>query len=930
MAAMMSLSNHSLDAAQAANYFENHYSQDDYYTQNQRCVGRWIGRGAAGLGLAGEVSREDFSTLLQGVHPRTGAVLVPAAVGSGKHAAGWDSVFSAPKSVSIQALVGDDSRLIRAHIAAAERAITEVEHYALARRRGGREHVVSGNIVGATFNHMAARPVGDSGHGPDPQLHTHVVLLNATQRPDGKWCGLSPVEIYRSQTLGTAIYRSELAREVQKLGYRIQVTTGNGAWELEGYTREQVVAFSQRRQDIERHMAEAGLKGAAAAQFATLKTRQAKADYDESELKAEWRARALSYGINVRAHLWQALGRGNIHTANSSHSPVALEFARTHTTERDAVIDRRALEAAALQHGMGRVDLAAIRERITIAEQSRTLIRAEKPDWRHPRGTFTTDEMLELERDNMALVHAGIGQAQAIAEPAEVQEWGAVRGLFADQIEAAKLTLNSRNWASAIEGLAGTAKTTTVGAIRDFAEGRGYNVRGFGMTSGSVKALREAGVNARTIASLLQNPLPPRTGPELWIVDESSLLATRPTNRILKAARQQGVERILFVGDQRQHHPIEAGAPVRQLLANNMAVAELKVIRRQRDPELKRAVELAASGKPGAALGLLAEQRRLTEIRDTSARYQRIALDCLRAHAAGQQTLVISPGNDERQALNQEIRKLLIEKGHVQNRGCDHTILVRRDLTRAQLAHARNYQQGDVLLFSRGSKKRGIAKGANLSVENVDAKRNALTLRMGDGTRTTLNPARWRGVEVFHPETRAIALGDRIQFRAPQRSLKVANGEFATIIALDTAQATLRLDSKREISAPLVELRHIDLGYASTSHAAQGATVDRVIVNVDTLRSDRLVNARQLYVSISRARFDAHLYTNDVQALGPSVARDPHKANALDALTHRLTTKLRARGTTELHSHTTAELRVSNVPIQPLPAHPQPIMRITR
>src|SRR5260370_11343799 len=103
MAPMMSLSSHSLDAAQAENYFENHYSQDDYYTQNQRCVGRWIGRGAAGLGLAGEVSREDFSTLLQGVHPRTGAVLLPAPAGSRKPAAGWDSVFSAPTSVNIQA-----------------------------------------------------------------------------------------------------------------------------------------------------------------------------------------------------------------------------------------------------------------------------------------------------------------------------------------------------------------------------------------------------------------------------------------------------------------------------------------------------------------------------------------------------------------------------------------------------------------------------------------------------------------------------------------------------------------------------------------------------------------------------------------------------------------------------------------------------------
>src|SRR5260370_23470025 len=172
---------------------------------------------------------------------------------------------------------------------------------------------------------MAARPVGDSEHGPDPQVHTHVVLLIVTQRPDGKWCGLSPVEIYRSQTLGTAIYRSELARQVQKLGYRIQLTAGNGAWELEGYTREQVMAFSQRRQDIERHMAEAGLKGAAAAQFATLKTRQAKTQHDESELKAQWRARARSYGIHLPAHLWQALGRGHLLTFNTTECPPPLQ-----------------------------------------------------------------------------------------------------------------------------------------------------------------------------------------------------------------------------------------------------------------------------------------------------------------------------------------------------------------------------------------------------------------------------------------------------------------------------------------------------------------------------------------------------------------------------------------------------------------------------
>src|ERR1700684_3677107 len=208
---MKSMSPGALNSAAAEQYFQEHYSQDDYYTQGQTCVGQWIGRGAAALGLVGDVRRDDFSALLQGIHPRSGAVLVPAAGHKGQHAAGWDSVFSAPKSVSVQALVGGDSRLIRAHSQAVERALREVEGYAIAHQRGGRERVVSANVVGASFNHLAARPAGQSDHGPDPQLHTHVVLLNVTKRPDGQWRGLDPIEIYRSQTIGFAIYRSERA-----------------------------------------------------------------------------------------------------------------------------------------------------------------------------------------------------------------------------------------------------------------------------------------------------------------------------------------------------------------------------------------------------------------------------------------------------------------------------------------------------------------------------------------------------------------------------------------------------------------------------------------------------------------------------------------------------------------------------------------------
>jgi ATP-dependent exoDNAse (exonuclease V) alpha subunit len=160
--------------------------------------------------------------------------------------------------------------------------------------------------------------------------------------------------------------------------------------------------------------------------------------------------------------------------------------------------------------------------------------------------------------------------------------------------------------------------------------------------AGSVNALLEAGIDSRTIAKALASPLPPKAGRELWIVDESSLLATRPVNSLLKLAQERGIERIVFVGDQQQHLAIEAGSPVRQFLANNLVLAQLTTIRRQQDPDLRRAVELAAHERIGEAIDLLTEQKRVSAIADTAVRYERIAADYLDAYEAGQRVLVVS------------------------------------------------------------------------------------------------------------------------------------------------------------------------------------------------------------------------------------------------------------------------------------------------
>jgi hypothetical protein len=321
---------------------------------------------------------------------------------------------------------------------------------------------------------------------------------------------------------------------------------------------------------------------------------------------------------------------------------------------------------------------------------------------------------------------------------------------------------------------------------------------------------------------------------------------------------------------------------VRQFLADNMAVARLTTIRRQQDPELRRAVELAASERIGEAVDLLTQQNRVTAIADPGKRYGRIAADYLQAHEARQRCLVVSPANDERKALNDAIRSMLGAHNYVASIGQEHRILIARDLTPAQLRDARSYREGDLLYFRRGSKRQQIPKGAYLTVNQVSD--HTLTLIGENACRLEFDPSTLKGTQAYSTESRIIAVGDRLQWREPDNKRRIANGEYATITKLDQHQIEVHLDKGRKLSMPLADARKVDLGYASTSHAAQGATVDRVLVNIDSSRGAQLVNDRMYYVAISRARLDARIYTDDQERMRRSVVRTQDNELALDVI----------------------------------------------
>jgi conjugative relaxase-like TrwC/TraI family protein len=888
-----------LSIENAGTYYKVHYSTvGEYYSPTEApTIGQAVGKGAEALGISGAITAQQFEILLQGRDPTTDAVLrMKALRPNAIERAGFDLTFSPPKSISVQALIAGDTRLIEAAREAALFTIQEAERCALSRQAGGTEWVQTANICAVVFEHYDARESINGEHGPMPQLHHHTFIANVTQRPDGQWRALESEQIYKARPFLDGIYMAELARKVQALGYQI-VRSTNGSFELAGYTREQIEAFSERTRDIERIKAEKGITNAKAAKEITIETRKAKREHDPETLKAERLELAAKHGIDVNYR--PSVAQQSFSTNPEAEARRSLAFALKHTTSRNAVPDDRTIELAALKHGVGLTDLAHVRAAMAVEQQRGNVIAVES-SYRRPLGSHTTKEMARLEWENLTLVREGMNRGRPIAGIAirnpttgiisgtgasDVRKWAADKKLLPDQTEAAVFSLTSGHWATAIEGLAGTAKTSLVGAIKEYAEQQGWKVYGTGTTGGSVEALEEVGLDAKTVAKLRATPLPSRTSHEVWIVDESSLLASVPVNELLNLAKERGVARIIFVGDQHQHLAIEAGAPIRQMLADNMAVTQLTTIRRQKDPGLLQAVELTTQGRIDEAIDLLIKQNRVAEIKDSAARYEQIAAEYLATHEARQNCLVVSPANEERLAINQAIRQKLVDAGYVQRLGLDHQILIPRDMTDPQKQNALSYHEGDIVYFRGVSKAQHIPKAAYLTIASVHD--DSLTLRFENGRLIEFDPRRAKALNVYSQETRTIAVGDRLEWRERDNTRRISNHRQAVITKLNRRNIEVQLDNGRTLSMPLADARKVDLAYCVTSHASQGSTVHKAIINIDSSRGIDLVNDRQWYVSKTRPEWDLRIYTDSVQGMRRAVARKQEKELALDVIEQR-------------------------------------------
>jgi conjugative relaxase-like TrwC/TraI family protein len=885
-----------ISASQAKEYHKAEFAnaQDNYYTEGARVKGEWHGQLAAKWCLQGEVNEQHFARLADGQHPVTGEQLVEhraaleyenehgERVKTMEHRAGWDGTFSAPKTVSLTALVGGDERVNAAHRESVNIALDELEKYVQA-RVSSHEAETTGQWVAAKFEHDSSRPV--DGYAA-PQLHTHVVFFNITERENEETRSLQPRELYRSQQYATAVYRSELALRLKELGYEVE-QGASGQPEIKGYTREYIEASSPRRREILEHLEQQGASGAEAAEIAAHRTRESKLDISHEEMQQRHQEMARQFGDQperviegARAHVKKIEQQSEEEKQRSIAQ--AFDYAREKNLERQAVAEERELLRDALKRSLGDATLEEVRADFEKRIERGELIEAAKAE-HQPGRAFTTEQMQELERENIRLMRQGQNQREELATEETRREIEREHAhLSNSQHQAVEEILSSRDQITALEGAAGTGKTTSLAAIREAAEREGYKVEGFAPTSRAAHKLEEAGIKSSTLQKHLAHGEQEQTGEKhLCVLDESSLASTKQMNEFLQRLSDQ--DRVLLVGDTRQHEAVEAGRPYQQLQAAGMQTARLDEIVRQKDPALKEAVEQLARGDVKEAIENLDRQGRVHQIEDRAARLTAIAEEYARQPKG---TLVISPDNESRRELNLLIHVEMQERGDVAQAQDAHKLKVleaRQEMTGADRAWATQYEEGDIVRYSKGSKQLDIEPGEYARVTDVDRKHNQITVERENGEEITYAPRRLQGVTVYRETEREFAEGDRVQFTAPSKDLHVANRELGTIEKINAAgELAIRTDSGREVAFNIEEHPHLDYGYAVTSHSSQGQTADRVLIHVDTEKGEQLVNARMAYVSVSRGRYDAEIYTNDKSELAHDLSRDVSQSSAIE------------------------------------------------
>jgi conjugative relaxase-like TrwC/TraI family protein len=885
----------------AARYFDSALEKADYYAKSEaNGKGVWGGKGAERLGLSGDVRREDFVSLASNKNPGSDRNLTERT--KEKRRAGYDFTFSVPKSVSLYLAETGDRQVEQMIQSAFKETMADIERRMEGRLRGKDEEGflrdedrVTGNLIYTAFTHTVTRPVGGI---PDPHYHIHAFVFNATyDEVEARWKAGQFGNIKRDAPFYEAAFNARLGKSLLEAGYGIRRTERN--FELASVSRELIEKFSRRTNEIERLAREKYPVLEAKARALAKETGMDFADafaQIKSELGARSREKksAEELGPEERLRFWRA------EMTAEERASLSRQAVRAKTSE--GLLELEAAKPLAIQHLFERVSvtraLHAAGMLLRRAVGTATVAEAEEISTSDPvfirtaNGLLTTAEVLDEEQELLGRVDAGRGKFEPLggSKAWEISD-PRVRS-NEEQSLAVEHVLRFRDLVTSIRGAAGTGKTTMMTeAVTALEKLSGQEVRVFAPSASAVEVLRKEGfAAAETLQQLLQNQELQLEieGRILWI-DEGGFLSLKQMNALVALAVENHC-RVILTGDTRQHHGVERGDAMRILERSGLIdQAALTKIFRQQIAALREAVHDLSAGRPERGFRRLEEFGAIQEIEDQSVRLRALAEKHLDAIRLGKTSMIVSPTHAEARIAANAVRQELKAAGLIGTEEGVFERLANLNWTLAQKKDAVHYAPGQIVEFHRmtkGAVRDGKREPKFVSGEQWRVKRKEAgsVILERNGAEKELPLAQAKNFSAYAIETLALSVGDRIRItknfvvRDRDGKSRCRNNDVHTVTAI--SEDGIRLSNG-------VSLRrgrwHLDQGLAVTSHAAQGKTVDQVLVSVP-IRTFSQVNEAQWYVSLSRARAAMFVFTDSLLALKEAVMRPSSRVSAHEVL----------------------------------------------
>ncbi len=868
----------SSSAGHAKAYFSDALSKSDYYTSDQELAGFWQGRLAERLGVCGATSREDFFALCENIHPITGEHLTPRT--KEDRTTGYDINFHCPKSVSVLHVFATDDHILKAFQESVAETMNTIEADSKTRvRQGGiYDDRSTGELIWANFTHQTARPV--EGFSPDPHLHSHCFVFNATWDDAEQRIKAGQFrDIKRDMPFYQAQFHKALSDRLIGLGYSIKRT--DKSFEIEGVPERVVGLFSKRTDEIGRMAKEKGITDAKELGELGARTRAKKQKGTSmDELKQQWKAQVEVLGKE------QGEGRKTVRFAPEKESPEltaqhCIDHALSHCFERASVTpDRRLLETA-YRHGIGNRSVSVDGITKAFKEDSRIIHVQEKS-----RFLCTTKEVLNEEKQMVALARQGQGRLMPLYAVAPTLT------LTGQQAEAISHVLTTPHRVSIIRGAAGTGKTTLMKEAVEHINKAGKQVTVIAPTANASRGvLRSEGFEkAETVAKFLTDEQMQQSikGQVLW-VDEAGLLGTKDMLALLDVTTKQNA-RLILGGDTRQHASVVRGDALRILnTVAGITSAEVSKIYRQRNEQYKSAVEDLSKGDVASAFTKLDAMGSIKTI-DPMNPNQVLVDDYMDIIAKGKTALVIAPTHAQGEAVTTEIRNRMRDASLIGKKEITVQRLTNLNLTEAQKADARSFQNGQFVQFTQNAPN--FIRGSLWRVETVDEKKVHVISK--DGMTQQLPLHKSRNFDVFVESEMSLSKGDQLRITKngfDDNKKRLNNGHMLEVQSVTKGGSIMLRNTLSHATYSIdKDFGHIAHAYCITSYASQGKTVDEVLIS-QPASTFPATDAKQFYVSVSRGKQRARVYTDDKEALLQHASEMGERKSAMELVNKSKTHK---------------------------------------